>query len=119
MLKQIKQQLTHERSMKQDAFHQVDELLTQVNNLDMAKAKIAMATKATQSTPGLMPHGATNRTVTSYSFHAHPKTAPSNDGTGTSPRVIQRLKSNQPKLRTPSASEIVEMNRELDALKLI
>lgn len=80
MLKQIKQQLTHERSMKQDAFHQVDELLTQVNNLDMAKAKIAMATKATQSTPGLMPHGATNRTVTSYSFHAHPKTAPSNDG---------------------------------------
>ena len=45
MLKQIKQQLTHERSMKQDAFHQVDELLTQVNNLDMAKAKIAMATK--------------------------------------------------------------------------
>ena len=33
--------------MKQDAFHQVDELLTQMNNLDMVKAntKIAIATK--------------------------------------------------------------------------
>ena len=37
MLKQIKQQLTHERSIKQDAFHQVDELLAQVNNLDIMK----------------------------------------------------------------------------------
>ena len=54
-------------------------------------------------------------------------------GSSISPRVIQRLKSvswllsfavhspchpqNQAKLRTPTASEIVEMNRELDALK--
>ena len=47
MLKQVKQQLTQERTMKQDAFHQVDELLTQMNNLDMVKAntKIAIATK--------------------------------------------------------------------------
>ena len=47
MLKQVKQQLIHERTMKQDAFHQVDELLTQMNNLDMVKTntKIAIATK--------------------------------------------------------------------------
>lgn len=47
MLKQTKQQLNHERTMKHDAFHQVDELLVQMNNLDMIKAntKITMATK--------------------------------------------------------------------------
>lgn len=130
MLKQIKQRLTHERSMKQDAFHQVDELLTQMNNLDMVKTntKIAIATKgmsttspaysssliillATRSTPGLTPHSVNNRTMTSHSFHVYPKTAAgdsgelvwcvestvamlySHAGNGTSPKVIQRLKS--------------------------
>ena len=56
MLKQIKQQLTHERTMKQDAFHQVDELLAQMNNLDTIKAntKIAIATKGNLPTDHLM-----------------------------------------------------------------
>ncbi|XP_065909526.1 uncharacterized protein [Dysidea avara] len=119
-LKQIKQQLTHERTMKHDAFHRVEELLSQVHDLDRTNTRMAItASKATRSTTGIPSHVHHNRAITSHSFHNYPKTTTGDSGSGVSPRVIQRLKSNQAKLRTPTASEIVEMNREIDALKLI